>query len=80
MVHTLSIYDEIVELITSAPRPEAILKFKPSQTAQLRLEFLLSKNAESNLTELEKHELDQFLLVEHLMRLAKARARQRIAS
>lgn len=73
-------FDEIVDFITSAPRPEQILAFRPSEKSVKRLEELVQKNQEGDLDEKEKHELQQFMLVEHLMRLAKARARQRLAA
>lgn len=71
-------FDEIVDFITSAPLPIQILNFRPSEKSQLRVDSLLDKNREGTLTEEEKRELDQFLMIEHLMRLAKARARKRI--
>ena len=74
------VFDEIVDFITSAPHPEQIINFKPSTTAQRRLEMLLDKQREEGLTDVEKHELEQYLTIEHIMRLAKARARQRIAA
>ena len=74
------VFDEIVDFITSAPQPEQILKFKPSIDAQLRLESLLDKKREDGLSADENHELEQYLTIEHIMRLAKARARQRLAA
>lgn len=75
-----SVFDEIVEFITSTPQPEQILRFKPSADAQHRLELLLDKKREEGLSEAENHELEQYLTIEHIMRLAKARARQRLAA
>ena len=74
------VFDEIVDFITSAPQPEQILKFKPSADAQLRLEWLLDKKREDGLSEDENHELEQYLTIEHIMRLAKARSRQLLAA
>ncbi len=74
------VFDELVELITSAPQPAQIVLFKPSVAAQERLEELLFKKREDVLNEEEKHELEQYLTIEHIMRLAKARARQRLAT
>jgi hypothetical protein len=74
------VFDEIVDFITSAPMPEQILNFKPSSKVQKRLEELMDKKREEGLNEEEKHELEQFLTIEHIMRLAKARARKRISS
>ena len=73
-------FDEIVEFITSAPKPEDIIAFHPSAASQARVSFLLSKNSESDLTAEEKRELEQYLMIEHLMRLAKTRARKRLAA
>jgi hypothetical protein len=74
---TYRAFDEIIDFITSAPQPEQILAFRPSPAIQNRLEDLLEKKRETSLSETEKHELDQFLLIEHLMRIAKAKARTR---
>ncbi len=77
---TYRAFDEIIDFITSAPQPEQILSFRPSLSAQNRIEELLDKKRDEGLDESEKHELDQYLLIEHLMRLAKARARKRLAA
>jgi hypothetical protein len=74
---TYRAFDEIIDFITSAPQPEQILAFRPSPSIQNRLEDLLEKKRETSLNEAEMHELDQFLLLEHLMRIAKAKARTR---
>jgi hypothetical protein len=74
---TYRAFDEIIDFITSAPQPEQILAFRPSPAIQNRLEDLLEKKRETSLSDTEKHELDQFLLIEHLMRIAKAKARTR---
>ena len=72
---TFSVFDEVATFMTSMPKPEAVMNFKPSSASQIRLEELLDKKREEGLSDSEIHELDQFLMVEHLMRLAKARAR-----
>jgi hypothetical protein len=76
---TSRIFDELVDFITSSPPPEQILKFRPSLSVQTRLEDLLGKKHETMLNEAETHELNQFLLIEHLMRLCKANARKKLA-
>lgn len=73
-------FDEIVDFITSAPSPAQILAFKPSAAMQSRVNELLEKKREGSLTEPEAREVEQFLMLEHLMRLAKAKARQRLAA
>ena len=76
----LRVYDEMIDFITSAPRPEEIITFQPSEKSQLRLEYLQFKRREEGLNEDELHELEQFVMVEHIMRMAKAKAKQRLAA
>jgi hypothetical protein len=73
---TYRIFDEIIDFIISIPPLEQILAFQPSPAACHRLAELLHKKQSDSLSMIEKQELDQFILVEHLMRLAKARAKR----
>lgn len=47
----------------------------PSDAVQERVEDLLLREKDGELSPAEKSELDRYLQLEHLMRLAKARAR-----
>ena len=76
----LRVYDEMIDFITSVPRPEEIISFSPSEASQLRLEDLQFKRREEGLTEDELHELEQFIMVEHIMRIAKVKAKKRLAA
>jgi len=69
------IHEEIIDFIAAA-NPAQIASFRPSEAANRRVEHLIEKEKEARLTDEEKTELDQYLLLEHLMRLAKARAHQ----
>ncbi len=71
-------FDVIIDFLTSCPLPEAVVAYKPSVALQNRANVLLEKNRQGDLTETEKQELDYFMVIEHLMRLAKARARKRL--
>jgi hypothetical protein len=74
MVTRHFIFDELAELLAGMD-PERVLSFRTSIKAQERLEELLWKNKEGiSLSEMEKNELEQFMLVEHIVTLAKARA------
>jgi hypothetical protein len=73
MVATTSIYDEISGFIASM-NPEKVIQFRPSDTQQNRLDFLLDKQKESGLTLDEKTELDHYLIINRIVGLAKARA------
>lgn len=67
--------EEIIEVLSQAPQ---ILDFKPSEKAKARVWELVAREKEGTLTEDEKHELDHYAQVEHIMRLVKARARKRL--
>lgn len=68
-------YEEIVEFIASL-RPRELLEFTPSEPARQRVWDLLERQKAAPLPEADRAELDHYLEVEHLLRLAKARARQ----
>ncbi|MCB9340560.1 MAG: hypothetical protein H6577_20745 [Lewinellaceae bacterium] len=72
------IYDEIVEFIAKA-NPEQVVNFFISPQSQERVELLISKKKEGNLSEEENNELEYFLVLEHIMRLAKARAMKHLS-
>src|SRR2546430_883336 len=71
-------YEEIVNFIASLS-PRDVVGFKPSQSARERAWELIERQKSAPLPAEEKAELDHYLEVEHLMRLAKARARQLLA-
>ena len=72
--------DSVVELLTSSPKPEDVLSFKLPQDLQDRSSYLLERNREGLLSAVEKEELDQFVFLEHVFRIAKARARMQLAA
>ncbi len=75
----LNIYDELADLLASMDT-EKVLHFHASPAAQQRLEILLEKNKVNELSPSEEQELEKYMAVEHIVRLAKARARQRLAT
>jgi hypothetical protein len=69
------LYQEIIEFLSSGPTTAQVLAFKISPEAQDRLEELLHRNREAELTATERDELNTYLhFSEYLTRL-KARAR-----
>lgn len=68
-------YDEIVDFIASGSTPAAVAAFRPSDTTRRRAADLLRREKENGLSAEEASELGHYLQLEHLMRLAKARAR-----
>ena len=71
-------YEELVQFIASLS-PREVVEFKPSEPARERVWELIERQKASPLADEEKSELDHYLEIEHLMRLAKARARQLLA-
>jgi len=69
-------YIEIIDFIAAGTTPEEVMNFRPSPNAQERIEDLLAGEREQRLTPEEKAELDHFIELEHILRMAKARARQ----
>ncbi|MBD1834001.1 hypothetical protein H6F61_15225 [Cyanobacteria bacterium FACHB-472] len=73
-VKATKVYDEIIDFIAAGTTPQSVVNFRLSEAAQERLEDLVYKHKSGELTPDEKRELDHFLTLEHIMRLAKARA------
>jgi hypothetical protein len=68
-------YDEIVDSIAAGTTPVSVARFEASSQAKARAADLIAREKTDGLNAEESSELDDFLRLEHLMRLAKARAR-----
>ena len=73
MVQHFSIYDEIAAFVASMD-PKRVAAFKPSKTSQNRLDDLLDKQKDEGLNQMEKTELEHYLIINRIIGLAKARA------
>ena len=69
-------YLEIIDFIAAGTTPETVIQFKPSREAQSRVSDLIEREKGTGLSPEEKAELDHFLELEHILRMAKARARE----
>lgn len=69
-------YDELIDFIATGTSPETLLLFKPSAASQERVRELVHREKDEIITPQERQELDDYLQLEHLMRMAKARARR----
>jgi hypothetical protein len=70
------IYAEIIDFIAAGTTPQSVAAFLPSPESQQKLAALLEREKVGTLTPEEKAEIDHFLELEHILRMAKARARQ----
>jgi hypothetical protein len=69
---------DVLEMLARLPTPEEILALRPSATLQARIQTLLEKNRTEGLSPVEEQEWEQYQYLEHVVRLAKARAHLRL--
>ena len=72
-----NVYNDVADFIANM-NPQKILELRASEQSKERLVFLTEKEKESSLSYEEKDELDHYLVLERLIRLTKAHARQRL--
>ncbi len=70
------IYEEIIDFLAAGTTPDSLVAFRPSEAAKQRVEELISREKTASLTLEETNELNYYIQLEHIMRLAKARARR----
>ncbi len=67
-------YQEVIEFIAGGTTPQNVVAFRPSEAARERVESRVAQRKSGGLSDEENSELEHYLQLEHLMRLAKARA------
>ncbi len=78
MVAYNNIYDSLAEFIAGMDAQKVLTFHAPADT-QNRVETLLEKKKETQLSSNEKEELEHYFILEHIVRLAKSRARLKLA-
>ncbi|HEY7388946.1 MAG TPA: hypothetical protein VH640_10595 [Bryobacteraceae bacterium] len=68
-------YEEIIDFIAAGSTPEKVIAFHPSESSQQRVGELVERSKEGSLSREDQSELEDYLQLEHLMIMAKARAR-----
>ena len=76
---TLKAYDEVIDFI-AATNPDKVLAFRPSEATMQRVSELIYREKTTGLAAEEKAELHHYMWLEHVMRMAKIRARQLLQS
>lgn len=71
--------DEIIDFITSSPEPQKVLAYRPNIALQERVENLVHKKKTATLSSEENIELERYLLIEHIMIMAKKRAKKQLS-
>ena len=75
----LKAYDEVIDFI-AATSPAKVLAFRPSEATTQRVSDLIYQEKTTGLSLEEKAELDHYMWLEHVMRMAKIRARNLLQS
>jgi hypothetical protein len=75
-MRTSRAYEEVIDFIAAGSSPSKLIAFRPSKEAKARVADLIAREKEGVLTREETSELEHYLQLEHIMRLAKARARE----
>ena len=68
-------YEEIIDFLAAGISPHELVAYQPSSAVRARVADLIGREKDAGLSPEETSELRHYLQLEHLMRLAKARAR-----
>ena len=69
---------DVIEFLTTLPGPEEILALRPSERLQEQVVRLLEKNRAEGLSPAEEADWARYEYLEHLVRMAKARAAMKL--
>jgi hypothetical protein len=72
-----SVYDELAYFLASLS-PRKVLQYKASPKAQERVNILLAKNQNGGLNAEESAEMERYMTLEHIIRLAKSKSLQQL--
>ena len=73
-------YQEVIDFIAKGTTPGNIIAFRPSEESRQRVADLILRSKTTGLSTEERSELEHYQQLEHLMRLAKARAQHYLKS
>jgi hypothetical protein len=71
--------DILIDFMLANIKPETLLDFKASDEAHDYMYDLIDKEKMGLATSAQKRELDQFMALEHLLRVVKSKARVYVA-
>ena len=71
-------YDEFIDVLTCGATTERVADFCSSPETQARVCELIQRKKEGIVTREEIAEMEEYLTIEHVMIMTKARARQRL--
>jgi hypothetical protein len=68
-------YEEVIAFIAAGISPDRVMTFHPSAAVKERVQQLIQEEKTTGLSSEEQSELDHYMQLEHIMRLATAKAR-----
>ncbi len=71
------VYEELIDFLAGGFTPDSLIAYQPSLEAKRRVEDLIRREKNEGLMPDETSELNHYMEVEHILTLAKARARAR---
>ena len=77
---TMRAYEEVIEFIAAGTSPDSLINYQPSEAVKERVSDLIQREKTVGISPDEESELEHYLQLEHIMRLAKARAHQYVAN
>jgi hypothetical protein len=73
---TRTVFDIVTDFLETEPSPQEIIDFFLPEDLQARLDYLLDKNGEGQLTDTEQEELTEFLNVDEIFSLLKTKLKK----
>lgn len=67
-------YEEIIDFLAAGITSQSLVQFQVSESVKERVADLIFREKNEGISPDEKSELDHYLVIEHLLRLAKIRA------
>ena len=71
-------YDELIDVLTCGATMERLANFRSSPETQARVSELIQRKKIGAITREEIAEMEEYLTIEHVMIMTKARVRQRL--
>jgi uncharacterized protein (DUF433 family) len=63
-------YEEIIDFIAGGTTPEAVVAFRPSENARLRVAELVERSKDGSISADEQSELEDYPQLKHIMIMA----------
>lgn len=72
--------NDVLKTLTQLTQPDEVLALRPSPALQSQIDALIEKQRSVGLTAAEKNAWEHYIMVEHLVRMAKAKAVAKLKS